>query len=172
MVLQSFEAMTSPPYPRAREVALPTQLRPPPRVRTGVPRPATTPLVLAATLACLLAFGGVAAGAAPYTLKLKVPRYVNVGQTFRVKATGTSGSRSRISVFLARKRCATSAAAESNRAVRTLISKNVLHRYASSKVLRAGTGTYNVCAYLTSIGHSPVTRARASATYYVLAGGY
>jgi hypothetical protein len=137
-----------------------------------VRRAAIASLVLAATLAALLAFGGVAPAAAPYTLKLKVPRYVNVGQRFRVKAIGSSSGRSRLAVYLARKPCATGAAAESKRAVGTLISKSVLHRFTGSKALRAGTGTYNVCAYLTSGAHGPVTRARASATYYVLAGGY
>jgi hypothetical protein len=137
-----------------------------------VRRATTTSLVLAATLAASLASSGVAPAAAPYTVKLKVPRYVNVGQSFKVKATGSSSSRSRLAVFLARKPCATGAAAEAKRAVGTLISKNVLHAYTGSKAVHARSGTYDVCAYLTSAGHSKVTHARATATYYVLAGGY
>jgi hypothetical protein len=142
--------MTRPHYPRIREIT------------------SVASLALAATLA----FGGVAPAAASYSVKLRVPRYVNVGQSFRVKATGTSGGRAHLAVFLARKRCANNAAAEAKRAVQTLVSKNVLGAYTGSKTLRARSGTYNVCAYLTSTGQSPVTRAGASATYYVLAGGY
>jgi hypothetical protein len=129
-------------------------------------------LILATTLGALLIFSGAAPAAAPYTVKLKVPRYANVGQSFKLVAAGTASSRSHLAVFLAHKPCATSAAAETKRAVGTPISKNVLHRYAGSKAVRARPGTFNVCAYLTSTGQHPVTRAHASATYYVLAGGY
>lgn len=108
----------------------------------------------------------------PYTVKLKVPHYVNVGQGFKIEATGSASTRSHLAVFLARKPCAKSAAAETKRAVGTPISKSVMHRYAGSKGVRARPGTYNVCAYLSSTGQRPVTRAHASATYYVLAGGY
>jgi hypothetical protein len=117
-------------------------------------------------------FSGVAWGAAAYGVKLKVPRYVNVGQTFKVKASGVSSTRSRLVVFVSRKRCASSAAAEGGRAAGALISKSVLRGYTASRSVHAKMGTYDVCAYLTPTGHGAATRAHASATYYVLAGGY
>lgn len=171
-MLQDLEGVTSRHYPRAREVKVLTQLPQSYRVQTGVRRATLASLILAATLGVLLVFSGAASAAALYTVKLKVPRYVNVGQGFKLEAAGTASSRSHLTVFLAHKPCAASAAAETKRAVGTPISTRVLHRYASAKAVRAKPGTFNVCAYLTSIGQRPVTRAHASATYYVLTGGY
>lgn len=130
------------------------------------------PLALAATLTAIMAFSSVALAAAQYTVKLNVPHYVDAGQTFKVKATGISRTRSHLEVFLTSKPCSKSAATETKRASGALVSKNVLHRYTSSRAVHAKTGTYNVCAYLTPTGHSSTTRAHASAAYYVLVGAY
>jgi hypothetical protein len=111
-------------------------------------------------------------GAARYTVKLNVPYDVQAGQTFEVKATGSSSTRSHLEVFVAIKRCAKSVALEAKRASGPSISTNVLQRYTGSKSVHAKPGTYHVCAYLTPIGHSSITRARAFATYYVLVGAY
>jgi hypothetical protein len=129
-------------------------------------------LSLAATLTTILALSGTALAAATYTVKLNVPQYVNLGQTFKVKATGTSSIRSHLEVFVTSKPCAKSAAAETKRASGALINKTVLHRYTSSKAVHANAGTYHVCAYLTPTGHSSTTRAHSSATYYTLVGAY
>jgi hypothetical protein len=120
----------------------------------------------------ILAYSGVALATARFTVKLSVPQYVNVGQTVKVKATGVAGARSHLEVFVTTRNCARSVAAETQRSAHALISKNVLHRYASSKGIPSKSGTYNVCAYLTPIGQSSITRARASATYYGLVGSY
>lgn len=103
---------------------------------------------------------------------LSVPHYVNVGQPVKVKATGVSATRSQLEVFLTTKTCASSPAAETGRSSHALISQNVFHRYTNSRVVRPKAGKYNVCAYLTPIDHRSITRARASATYYALAGAY
>src|SRR5438067_10460235 len=124
------------------------------------------------SLAALAATGGVCASAlaaTPYTVKLKAPMSVKPGHTFTVKASGTSGSTSRLTVFLS-KSCAATAKAESSSA-HAIINKDVAHSYAASKTATAqkSTGSYHACAYLTSGGH---TRAHASASYFVVFGGY
>lgn len=129
-------------------------------------------LALAAMSTAICAFSGVALAAARYTLKLNVPRDVQAGQTFEVKATGISSTRSHLEVFITSKRCTKNVAAEAKRASGAPISKNVLQRYTGSKAVHAKPGTHNVCAYLTPIGRSSIIRARASATYYVLVGAY
>jgi hypothetical protein len=122
------------------------------------------------TAICVLS--GVAVAAAGYTVKLNVPHDVQAGQTFQVRATGISRTRSHLEVFVTSKRCPKSVAGEDKRASGAPISANVLQRYARSKAVHARPGTYHVCAYLTPIGHSSITRAHASATYYVLVGAY
>jgi len=123
-------------------------------------------------LAAIFVFSGVALAAPRYTVKLNVPHYVSEGQTFKLKATGISSTRSHLEVFVTSKPCAKSVAAETKRASGALISKKVFHSYTGSKAVHARAGTYDACAYLTPIGHSSITRARASATYYVLVGAY
>jgi hypothetical protein len=135
-------------------------------------RTATGSLAVAAIAAAILGLSGVAAAAARYSVKLTVPHYVTLGQTFKLHAKGVAGTRSRLEVFVASKRCASSAASEAKRASRVLISKNVVHGYTGAKAMHASPGTHHVCAYLMSTGHDSLTRARASATYYVLTGGY
>jgi hypothetical protein len=120
----------------------------------------------------LAASGGLCAAAlaaTPYTVKLKVPMSVKPGHTFTVKASGTSASTSRLTVFLS-KSCAATAKAES-KAAHALINKNVTHGYTSSKTATApgSTGNFHACAYLTSAGK---TRAHASVKYFVVLGGY
>ena len=68
--------------------------------------------------------------------------------------------------------CASSLATEARRSSKVIISRPVVHAYSRSASVRAKEGTYNVCAYLTPAGHGSNTRARASATYYVLVGAY
>jgi hypothetical protein len=75
-------------------------------------------------------------------------------------------------VFVTIKTCAKSVAAETERSMAALIRKNVLHGYTSTKAVHPKAGTYNVYAYLTPIGHRSITRSRASAAYYALAGAY
>ena len=122
--------------------------------------------------AVLATTGGLCAGAlaaTPYTAKLKVPMSVKPGHMFKVKASGTSPSTSRLTVFLS-KSCAATAKAEAASA-HAIINKNVTHTYASSKTAKAPgkPGNYHACAYLTSGGK---TRAHASVKYYVVFGGY
>jgi len=94
---------------------------------------------------------------------------VKPGHTFTVKASGTSASTSRLTVFLS-KSCASSAKAEAG-SVHAIINKNVTHSYTSSQTATAqkATGSYYACAYLTGGGH---TRAHASVKYFVVFGGY
>lgn len=120
----------------------------------------------------ICAFSGAASAAARYTVEVNVPHDVQVGQTFEIKATGISSTRSHLEVFVAIKRCGKSVAAEAERASSAPISKNVLERYTGSKTVHAKPGTHHVCAYLTPIGRSSITRARSTSTYYVLVGAY
>lgn len=123
-------------------------------------------------LTVLSAVSGVALATARYTVTLSVPRYADAGQPLKVKATGVSDAGSHLEVFVSTRSCARTVAAETKRASHPLITKNVLDRYTSAKAVRSRAGTYHVCAYLTPIGHGSLTRARASATYYALAGAY
>lgn len=123
-------------------------------------------------VAAFAATGAVcaAAGAAtPYSVKLKVPGTVKPGHTFTVKASGTSPSSSRLTVFLA-KSCASTAKAEAGKA-HAIINKNVVHSFTASKKAKApgSTGTYHACGYLTAGSH---TRAHAAVKYFVLIGTY
>lgn len=125
----------------------------------------------AAAIAASGAFGAAAMAASSYSVKLKVPKTVKPGHTFKLTASGTSASTARLTVFVS-KSCASTAKAESS-AAHALINKNVLHSFSSSKSAKAarGMGNYHACAYLTSGGH---TAAHASAKYFVgsLTGGY
>jgi hypothetical protein len=124
------------------------------------------------SVAALAATGGLCASAlaaTSYSVKLKVPMSVKPGHTFKVQASGTSASTSRLTVFLS-KSCAATAKAEASSA-HAIINKSVTHSYTSSKTTTAQktTGNYHACAYLTGGGK---TRAHASAKYFVVLGGY
>lgn len=129
-------------------------------------------ITAAAALAAILSTSAGAIAAASYTVKLKAPSYPNAGSTFHLRATGTAGSSSHLTVVIGGKRCAPSLASETARAPHVIISKSVHHSYALSKSIRAKQGTHHICAYLTPAGHSSVTRAHASKTYYGLVGAY
>lgn len=122
-----------------------------------------------AAIAASGALCAAALAATPYTVKLKVPKSVKPGHTFKVTASGTSASTSRLTVFLS-KSCASTAKAEAS-AAHAIVNKTVAHTYTSSKTAKAPgkTGSYHACAYLTGGGK---TRAHASATYFVTIGGY
>jgi hypothetical protein len=126
------------------------------------------------SVAALAASGGMCAAAlaaTPYTVKLKVPKSVKPGHSFKVTASGVSGTTSRLTVFLSRKSCASSAKSEAATAsVHQIVNKDVSHTYSTTKTATAGgTGNYHACAYLTGGGH---TRAHASVSYFVVVGGY
>lgn len=129
-------------------------------------------ITAATVLAVIAASSAGALAVAPYTVKLKVPSFLDVGQTFHVKATGTARTISLLTVFIASKRCAPTLAAETQRSSHMIISSNVLHAYTRSKAVLAKEGTHDACGYLTPTAHRSITRAHAAATYYVLAGGY
>jgi hypothetical protein len=126
-------------------------------------------LSAAAAIAASGALCAAALAATPYSVKLKVPTSVKPGHSFKVTASGTSASTSRLTVFLS-KSCASTAKAESGSA-KAIINKNVTHSYTTSKKATASgkTGTYHACAYLTT---GSTTRAHASAKYFVTIGGY
>lgn len=131
-------------------------------------------VVLAASLV-LAVIGASSAGAlaaATDTLKLRAPSYVDAGQPFHVKVTGTATKLSHLTVFIATRRCALSVPIESQRSSHVIMSRNVLHVFTRSRAVRAREGTHHVCAYLTPVGRRWVTRARAALTYYGLAGAY
>jgi len=121
------------------------------------------------TLAASCGLCAAALASSAYTVKLKVPTSVSPGHKFTVKASGTSASSSRLTVFLS-KSCAATAKAESGSA-HAIINKTVSGSYASSKTAKAPSkpGQYHACAYLTS-GSS--TRAHASAKYFITIGRY
>jgi hypothetical protein len=128
--------------------------------------------ILLTALGTLAATGGLCAGAlasSAYTVKLKLPLSVKANHSFKVTASGTSASTSRLTVFLS-KSCASSATAEAKTA-HAFINTNVTHSFTSSKSATAPkhTGSYHGCAYLTGGG---TTRAHAAKTFYVTIGGY
>jgi hypothetical protein len=128
--------------------------------------------ILLTALGTLAASGGLCAGAlasSGYTVKLKLPLSVKATHSFKVTASGTSASTSRLTVFLS-KSCASTATAEAKSA-HAIINKNVTHSFTTSTTAKAQgkTGSYHACAYLTGGGK---TRAHAAKTYYVTIGGY
>ena len=120
-------------------------------------------------MAASAALCAAAMAATSYSVKLKLPTSVKPGHSFKVTASGTSASTSRLTVFLS-KSCAASATAEAKSA-HAIINTNVVHSFTSSKTAKASgkTGKYHACAYLTGGGR---TRAHAAKTYYVVLGGY
>jgi hypothetical protein len=128
---------------------------------------------LLSAAAALLATGALcaaASAASTYSVSLKVPKSVKPGHSFKVTASGTSASTSRLTVFLSGKSCASSAKSEAGRAKKEIINKSVSHSYSSTKTATAGsTGSFHACAYLTT---GSTTRAHASASYFVVLGGY
>lgn len=110
-----------------------------------------------------------AAAATPYSVKLKVPKTVDIKTTLKIGARGASSARSSLTVFVSPHGCGGSATAEAKR-THAIANMNVLHDFSVTKSRRASAiATYHVCAYLTSAGH---TRAHAAATYTVIYGGY
>lgn len=109
--------------------------------------------------------------ASAYSVSLSVPSTVS-GATVKVKATGTSQSTSRLTVYIANK-CASSLGAEAAMSsARRVINKDVSRSYTATKNAKSGTaGSHRVCAYLTSTSGSSL-RAHASSTYYALTGAY
>jgi hypothetical protein len=129
-------------------------------------------ITAAAVLAGIASFSAGALAAAPYSVKLNVPSFLEAGQTFHLKATGIARTPSRLTVFITSKRCASRLATETKRSSHVIIRSDVLHAYTRSKAVLAREGTHDVCAYLTPTCHGSTTRAHAAVTYYVLAGGY
>ena len=112
----------------------------------------------------------VAVAAAPYVVKPSAPSLVQTGQTYRVKAQGTSSGSSRLNVFVASKSCAASATVEKGRALYEVINTVVLHVYAKAKATKTNSaGSYRVCAYLV---RGSTTLAHGAASYTVVLGGY
>jgi hypothetical protein len=124
------------------------------------------------SLAVLAVTGGLCAtalAATSYTVKLKLPTSVSPGHKFKVTASGTSASSSRLTVFLS-KSCAATAKAEATSA-HAIINTNVVHNFTDSKTAKASTkaGSYRACAYLTS---GSTTRAKADVKYFITIGRY
>jgi hypothetical protein len=136
-------------------------------IRRALPVRAVTAALVAAT-----AMGGTALAASPYTVKLTVPKNPSAGSTFKVKATGVAANTSQVVAYIGNKACASTPKAEAAQPARRVLNKSVNHTYTASKTANVGSaGNHRVCAYLTSTNGSTV-RARTSATYTALSGGY
>ncbi len=128
---------------------------------------------LTATLAVIglvLTSSGVAIAMAPYTVSLKVPSVVKRGHQLKVTASGESANLSRLTVFLAGKACAASAAHEHGvSGAKLIINKQVVNAYSKSAVVTAKVlGKRHACAYLTGLPPQSLPRAHAFASYTVI----
>jgi hypothetical protein len=159
------------------------------------PRPAALSLLLAAAamVAVIAAGTGSAQGSSASTLKLTVcapcgiPIAIGPGHKFKVQASGTSSSASKLSVFnvsppcsigfgcnSGAPKCAKSASAEGKlhySHTRQIVSTNVNHGFRKSATALASEhqGTGYECAYITS---GTRTLAHVSVLYSIVKGGY
>lgn len=140
-----------------------------PARRTQRVRHRTRCVLLLTLTALAIPLGGSALAATSYSVKLKLPSFVDTAR-FKITATGTSANSAQLTVFLSTKSCAASSKAEATRSARRVINKSVRNGYVGSKTVSSGaTGSYRACAYLTT---GSTTRAHASKDYSVVLGGY